>query len=187
MRCFLALELPETPRAQLCAMIATAAEFGAAVRFVDPGQLHLTLLFAGAAEAATVAAWRAALSTTPLPELRLQLGAAGCFPRRTWPRIFWIGLGGGVAALARWQAELAEQARQLGVPFDERPFAPHITLARARDGAPAQRLAALAARLEETAAALPTAPFEPQSLTLFRSEPGPQGAHHEALLRRATS
>lgn len=185
MRCFLALELPETPHAQLRATIAAAAEFGASVRFVDPGQLHLTLLFAAAVDEAAVAAWRAAVSTTPLPTLRLELGAAGCFPRHNWPRVFWIGLRGEVDALARWQRELAEQARALGVPFDEQPFVPHVTLARARVDASAHRLAALAARLEQIAAATPADPFEPQSLTLSRSEPGPQGAHHEALLRRA--
>ncbi|MBL8842210.1 MAG: RNA 2',3'-cyclic phosphodiesterase [Planctomycetes bacterium] len=187
MRCFLALELPEGVRDQLCAMVASAAasECGAAARFVDPRQLHLTLLFAGAVEEATVAAWRAALSTTTLPTLRLQLGPAGVFPRRNWPRVFWIGLRGEVDALVRWQRELAEQARALGVAFDEQPFVPHVTLARARVEAPAHRLAALAARLEEIAAATPADPFEPPSFTLFRSEPGPQGARHEALLRRA--
>ena len=62
---------------------------------------------------------------------------------------------------------------------DERPFWPHVTLARVRRRAAARPLA--------VSGAMPLNEFSPAALTLYRSQPGPGGARYTPLESLALS
>ncbi|WP_189113374.1 RNA 2',3'-cyclic phosphodiesterase [Pilimelia terevasa] len=113
-----------------------AAVDGQPVRWVSPGRWHLTLAFLGdlptgrVAEAAgaldtAAAAWR---RWTPVP-LRLRLAGGGTFGagRST---VLWAGVGGEVEALRHLARQLRTALRAARLPYDARPFRPHLTLAR---------------------------------------------------------
>src|SRR5439155_26193713 len=51
------------------------------------------------------------------------------------PKVVWIGMGEGAEPLAALAADLAAELRAREVKFDDRPFAPHLTLARIRPDA----------------------------------------------------
>ena len=103
----------------------------------------------------------------------IELGEAGRFPPRGRPRILWRGVGpaGPLTALAR---RLEDAARELGFRAEERPFRPHLTLARARRG----ERATLPAGDDPLPAA---GPFRVERATLFRSVLHPSGARYTAL------
>ncbi|KQS68963.1 hypothetical protein ASG41_06030 [Modestobacter sp. Leaf380] len=63
------------------------------------------------------------------PPVTVQLTGAGRFGRRR-PRVLWAGVGGDVDGLSVVADRLAAAARHAGVPVDERPYAPHLTLGR---------------------------------------------------------
>lgn len=97
-----------------------------------PEKLHLTLLFIGNVPTERVATLQHALHV-PAEPLELAL---------TRPTL-WNG-GGGMAVLepeqippglARLHAALAEALRALDLPVEERPYRPHVTLARRARGA----------------------------------------------------
>ncbi len=106
---------------------------------------------------------------------------AGCAGPRESPvatgRVLRSGRPQGGEGLRRLAASVAAAARRSGIPVDDRPYRPHLTLARARDRAD----------LRPAVAALGTfagSPWTPDALHLVRSRlgAGPGGtAAHEVL------
>ena len=85
---------------------------------------------------------------------RSRRGCAVAAPSRgsDRPRAIWLGIGPGDVELAGLTARLGEELARRGWPVDDRPFRPHLTLARsdgiAAGGETARRLIAAAADLD---------------------------------------
>jgi RNA 2',3'-cyclic 3'-phosphodiesterase len=80
------------------------------------------------------------------PPMRLWLAGAGRFGPLRRPAVAWAGVDGDVGPLAVLAGGLAELARGLDLPVEERPFRPHLTLGRwaarrSADGTLTDRLA----------------------------------------------
>lgn len=101
-----------------------------APRWSDPADLHVTLAFLGEVPGARVAGLLGALGPVAAGSRApdLQLTGAGTFGRR--PRVLWSGVTGDVAALDELAGRVAAAARHAGVPVEDRPFVPHLTLGR---------------------------------------------------------
>lgn len=84
-----------------------------------------------------VLAARAAPAVAATPALRLRVAGAGRFGSARHPSVAWAGLDGDVAALTELAGRLADVARSLGLPVEDRPFRPHLTLGRWRPRRPA--------------------------------------------------
>lgn len=103
--------------------------------WTDPALFHITVLFLGQQPDAvwpllTSAAARAAAD---VPAFTLTLAGLGAFDRN---RILWMGLSddGAVAQLARLYRALCEVLRSIpSVRLEDRPYRPHLTLARKLD------------------------------------------------------
>ncbi len=110
-----------------------------APRWTEPGRWHLTLLFLGAVprEQLPELAARAAPVVAAAPPLRLRVAGAGRFGSARHPSVAWAGLAGDVAPLTELAGRLADAARSLGLPVEDRPFRPHLTLGRWRPRQPA--------------------------------------------------
>jgi 2'-5' RNA ligase len=72
-----------------------------------------------------------------VPALRLQLAGGGRFGSQRRPQVAWAGLDGDVVPLGELAGRLADAARALGLPVEDRPFRPHLTLGRWRPRQPA--------------------------------------------------
>ena len=148
----------------------------AGLRAVGAGGLHVTVAFLGSRPAARRdAIWeaaRAAADGLPTPMFE-PTGIVGVPPRR--PRLFALGLTdvGGLGADMQEAVATALGATGEYAP-EQRPFWPHVTVARVRKGARAKP--AGEPSLER---------FAPPALTLFRSHTSPRGARYEALERLA--
>ncbi|QQS54199.1 MAG: RNA 2',3'-cyclic phosphodiesterase [Candidatus Competibacteraceae bacterium] len=131
-RLFLALWPGDAERRQLAEQAAAVA----GRRRVRDANLHLTLVFLGATDAARLAAYEAALSDLAVPTLELTLDRYGYWPR---PRILWLGASRTPPALYELVAELHRRLRGCGFAPERRAFQAHITLARQFSGpAPTQ-------------------------------------------------
>ena len=71
------------------------------------------------------------------PPMALRLAGGGRFGSRRRPQVAWAGLDGDVGPLVELAARLADVARGLRLPVEDRPFRPHLTLGRWRPGRPA--------------------------------------------------
>jgi len=90
---------------------------------VPRSKIHLTLAFLGEV-AGRIAFEPEAIAT---PAFDLVLDCVGSF---AGTRVAWAGFVEPPPALANLQAQLARELRGQGLRLEDRPFAPHLTLAR---------------------------------------------------------
>jgi RNA 2',3'-cyclic 3'-phosphodiesterase len=90
-------------------------------------KIHLTLAFLGEVPAERQAAVELAGSQTQGPAFKWTLDRVGSFRRA---RVAWAGTSEPPAALLELQSSLAQRLAEGGFALEERPFAPHLTLAR---------------------------------------------------------
>jgi 2'-5' RNA ligase len=104
------------------------------VRWVRPGNLHLTLRFLGnGVDSNLLARLDMALNqiagqTSPFI---LRARGIGAFPNLDRPRTIWIGLVG--EQLIQLAQQVDSAAAQAGFAPEGRPYAPHLTIGRVRD------------------------------------------------------
>ena len=98
-------------------------------RLVADTDLHLTLHFIGALARDRLPDLRSLLSTVPPRTVGLVPDGVAMWQRGTA-----VLLMRGDAALAALHDEIGAALRAAGVPLEARPFAPHVTLARAAGG-----------------------------------------------------
>lgn len=79
----------------------------------------------------------AAPAVAATPPLTLRLAGSGRFGASRRPQVMWVGLDGDVAGLTRLAGRLADAARALGLPVEDRPFRAHLTVGRWRPRSPA--------------------------------------------------
>ncbi|MDX1530001.1 MAG: RNA 2',3'-cyclic phosphodiesterase [Rhodothermales bacterium] len=169
-RLFVALPVPAPIRAELRAL--REALDGA--RWTRPEQFHLTLRFVGGVEAERVPAFEAALAEVQAPPLDLAIDGLSTFPNRRRPRVL-VARVEPDPALLDVQAQVEAAVRALGVEPDEKPFRPHVTLARLKRP-DAKAVHAYVRRHEGF-----RAPFHADHFALYASALGPVGAVHERL------
>jgi len=176
-RLFVALELPEH-------VVRGVAEWGREafgsvdeLRLVRPESLHVTLVFLGYHPEREID--RIAEVSFGANGEKFELTPTGAVPvPRSRPRLFALGLEDG-GALVEWQGGLSARLGAAGLyEPEQRPFWPHVTLARVKRGARPSRGLELPALPPELAQ-----PFTASQVTLFRSTLKPSGAVYEALAR----
>lgn len=162
MRLFVAIVPPAGALAELAAAVGECGD-APAVRWSPPEQWHLTLAFLGEVDDRTreELAERLGRAARRHPPLALALGGGGRFGSR----VLWTGVDGDRTGLRRLGDSVRAAVRRCGLPAEDRPYRPHLTLARGRPGAD---LTPLVARL----AAFRGSPWQARELQLVRSELG---------------
>jgi RNA 2',3'-cyclic 3'-phosphodiesterase len=108
--------------------------YGDRLRWVEPHHLHLTLQFLGDITTAMVTQAVAAAAETAAAEtpFTITFAGLGAFPSAAAPRVVWMGVTVGAERLAALAGRLALALRARRFSLEDRPFAPHLTLARVR-------------------------------------------------------
>lgn len=103
-------------------------------RWTSPENLHFTLKFLGEVSPGRLPEIKDALSGCVAPggSFELDLGHIGFFPNEIHPNIVWIGVGKGRQALVDLAKNVDDVCCSLGFPKENRPFQPHLTIARVR-------------------------------------------------------
>ena len=185
-RLFVALDLPAGAKAALAATMGQLQSvIPAGVRWVNPAGIHLTLKFLGDTEAGLVtpllAALREAAAGDP-PPFPLHLDGLGVFPNYREPRVIYAGISGDLDSLAQAQRRVEQAITRLGFPQEKRPFRPHLTLGRVRDGvAPAARRQIGENIARQAAALSPEYAWTAGEIHLIRSHLTPSGAVYTTL------
>ena len=181
MRLFVAVNLPEDERRAAHEAAAPLRDAGLPVKWVVAASLHVSLKFLGEVaeerEAAIAAALDAAVA--PARPFEVGLGGAGAFPGVARPRVIWLGVEPH-PALELLANDVERALRPFGFEAELRPFQPHITLGRVRQGAKPGAFAALE-RLAGAVAWEGVAPVD--SVDLMASVLGPGGAAYSVRHR----
>jgi RNA 2',3'-cyclic 3'-phosphodiesterase len=138
LRCFVAIELPESLREAVAAFFAREGRGIAGVRWAAAAHLHLTLKFLGEVAADLLPAVRDAIAAalgTQGP-FTMALRGAGAFPSAQRPRVVWVGVGDGAAEATLLAGSLEKSLAPLGFAPEPRPFTPHLTVGRVKAPGP---------------------------------------------------
>jgi len=183
MRIFVGIDLDPEVRARISRFLEGVESFVPDARWVRPESLHITLKFIGEQTPEQTEAIAERLHKIESGEFEIRAGGYGFFPTAKAPRVFWIGIHAGpqLTALAeRIDVAVAE----LGIPREDRPYSPHLTLARAggRSASPKWRKgdvpSAVFAVLEKRLAAMGELDFGKMSareFILYQSQLSPGG------------
>ncbi|MGW7431462.1 RNA 2',3'-cyclic phosphodiesterase [Streptomyces sp. NPDC054861] len=129
-RVFIALAPPDEAKDELARALRPAYDPYPGMRWNRIEDWHITLAFLGELSVSAVPDLRAPLARLAAgrPPLRLALRGSGCFDER----VLWSGVDGDLEGLHLLATEVRAAVRECGIPFEERPLRPHLTLARAR-------------------------------------------------------
>jgi 2'-5' RNA ligase len=180
LRLFVAIHVPPEVQDALAAEQRRLATAGIAMRWIRPEGIHLTLAFLGNVDEVRISAIEDSMlnaAATGAP-FQIEVRGLGAFPPRGAPRVLWAGVAGDLDDLRRLQHHVDGRLRAAGFALEDRPFSPHLTLARAADRSPAAQ-PALAAGL--TAPPRSFGRWEVDDIALVRSDLRPSGSVYTTL------
>jgi 2'-5' RNA ligase len=177
MRLFVALDIPESVRASLAALIPKLRAACPDARWVRIEGLHVTLKFIGETSIEKAAATKTALTGLPSRSpISINFRGLGFFPNSRRPRVLWAGVEAG-SELAALAAAVEAALDPLGIAREDRAFSPHLTLARFDTP---RGLEALHAAVEKSAP-LEFGNTTAQEFHLYQSVLKPGGAEYTRL------
>jgi RNA 2',3'-cyclic 3'-phosphodiesterase len=105
---------------------------GRSTRLADPSRWHITLAFLGQvpADRAGLAAGAVSRATSRAPSpITVRLAGGGRFGRGRFV-VLWVAVSGQTDALAALSRLVRRELRRARLPEDDKPFRPHLTVAR---------------------------------------------------------
>ena len=178
MRLFLGLALSDEARAAMERVSLRLRAAGDGLRWSSPEQWHITLAFLGLVEGAGESVLLRELRRIRLQGAPLEIDGLGIFER--------VGILYAAVevtqALSELQRATAEAVRASGLTLEDRPYRPHVTLARSKGRAGMQALKRLRPLLEQQR---PRARWTAAEFVLYESQPSPGGSQYLVRARFA--
>jgi RNA 2',3'-cyclic 3'-phosphodiesterase len=193
MRIFIGIDLDPEVRERIARFLEGVEGFAPEARWVRPESLHITLKFIGEQTPEQVAAIAERLRRVESSACEIRCGGYGFFPTARAPRVFWIGIHAG-PQLAGLAEMIDKAAAELGIPREDRPYSPHLTLARGGAGrssgspkwrkgdGPSTTFAVLEKRLAAMAE-LDLGTMTAREFILYQSQLSPGGSKYTELQR----
>jgi 2'-5' RNA ligase len=157
------------------------------VQWVRPESIHVTLKFLGDVPEQSIDHLARTLSeTAPAHEpFVLEVGGLGVFPDLRAPRVLWAGLtdppgeAGGKDRIMNLASSIEAALDRLGFPPEGRPFNPHVTLARIKEGGREVGRALARSGVMEQSGAIGL--LHVKAVSLMRSDLRPSGSVYTRL------
>lgn len=181
LRTFIAINVPPAVLDTITRIQNRFKSLGLHASWVKPGNIHLTLKFLGDTDPDRIPGIQYTLTETLASYTRFQLllDSVGVFPDTKNPRVLWLGLKDGEGALKTLQTDIEKALESIGFPKEQRPFSPHVTLARIKSPKGKKKLK------EELDAVNPkgisTHPFDVGEIHLYESQLTPKGSIYTLL------
>ena len=176
MRLFTAIDLPEDILRRMDRLLSSLRP-EALIKWSPLDNLHITTKFIGEWPPDRLPALESALAEiSPREPFTLEIRGLGWFPHEHSPKVLWCGVHAG-PELAQLAHDTEQRLARLDIPAEDRPYAPHLTLARLKMPVPLQPLRARVAELQPTV----VGSFEVNEFCLYRSDPGSHSSVYRKL------
>jgi RNA 2',3'-cyclic 3'-phosphodiesterase len=169
LRLFVGVSLPPEQKLQL----STICYGYPGIKWVDPGNYHVTIRFIGEVDEGTAADIDEVLAAIRLPRFELAIAGTGLFGAENKPRVIFAGLDKS-PPLSQLHDKVETALMRLRLPPDGRRFTPHVTLGKARQATAPEIMRFIAAH---NLLRLP--PFAVESFQLVCSYPTKAGSIYE--------
>ncbi|MCL0100035.1 RNA 2',3'-cyclic phosphodiesterase [Dehalococcoidia bacterium] len=183
LRAFLAIDLPASLQSTLTEITGQLRHQNLqSIRPVNPNSLHLTLKFMDNVPANKIPEIVKAVSgiirlTTSFD---LKIGPIVIFPNERFPRTISVGFKGNLSPIIDMHRRVETNMACLGIIKEQRPFIPHITLARMRGDA-SSNVCRSAIRLANQYWTGSDFDFQVNSVSLIKSILSSNGAIYDAI------
>jgi 2'-5' RNA ligase len=133
-RVFIAVPLPADLKAKLVVVQQEFRRLPLEAAWVREAGFHITLKFLGEVDSSLIAPIVACMTTATqhYHPFSLTVSGVGVFPHESSPRVLWVGVRDMTGLLRQVQQTLEAHLTRLGYPPEDRPFSPHLTLARVK-------------------------------------------------------
>jgi len=137
-RTFVAVGLDEELRSGISAVAERVKKLAPNVKWVAPGNLHVTLKFLGNVREDRIAGIGAALDEVAreIVAFDLSVSGLGVFPNPRKPRVVWVGIEEGRDQLVALAGAVEDRLARAGFEKESKPFKTHITIGRVKEGRP---------------------------------------------------
>jgi 2'-5' RNA ligase len=181
LRTFIAIDVPSAVLDTIIRIQHQFKSLGLHASWVKPGNIHLTLKFLGDTDPDRIPGIQDKLTEilASFPPFQLSLESAGVFPNTQNPRILWVGLKDEEKALRTLQASIEKTLESVGFPKEQRPFSPHLTLARIKTPKGKKELKDELDAINEEG--IDPHPFEVGNIHLYESQLTPKGSIYTVL------
>jgi 2'-5' RNA ligase len=182
MRVFIAIDIDEKTRAAIAdvqkQLAAKVDVRKGDVKWVEPGNIHLTLKFLGEIEDNQVAevcdiSKKAAEAHK---NFTLDIESVGTFGGRS-AKVVWVGTSKGADELIALQKDLDGRLEQAGYPKEDREFSAHLTICRVRNPKAGFKLAEAVGQL----AKLKLGSISADAVCVYQSQLTPEGPIYTQL------
>lgn len=185
-RTFVAVELPPAEKERLSRLERAFVTHASMCKWAAPDVLHITVRFLGGLSPSQLAALEVATrhAAARVAPFSLGMSGLGAFPNQRLPRVIWVGLqeDQGLLTLRTLHAALEAALTAHGFAGDDRPFTPHITLARVRDSASLEERRALGETLFQAMQNYPImGSFTVRNVVIMRSDLGSSGPRYTPM------
>jgi RNA 2',3'-cyclic 3'-phosphodiesterase len=193
-RTFLAVELPASLTQAIAQVqddarhrIARELSPGMRIQWVRPAAIHLTVKFLGDIPENHVGDLQSVVGDAlrSFAPFSIDVAGLGVFPDLRAPRVLWLGLssrsseGRPTTALSHLAATVEHCVEGLGYPPESRPFNPHLTLARIKEGA--KEVGRALARIDLLGGDVQLGRLDVRTIALMQSELRPSGSVYTKL------
>jgi 2'-5' RNA ligase len=177
MRLFTAID-PPGPVLENLERLLTLLRPAAQLKWGPVYNLHITTKFIGEWPEERLPEMIETLRSVPQPQapIEIEIRGLGWFPNPHHPRVFFAAVHA-PAALAELAQAIDRALAKLGVPAEDSPYSPHLTLARIKSPAPLTALREAVANLES----VEFGSFQARTFHLYRSQPGAAGSVYKKL------
>jgi len=129
---FIAVPVPEGIKQQLNTFCVQLQQNFSFKKWVFPDDYHITLKFLGRVDKDTLESLKPliALISSKMAPYSLSLEGLNTFGKLSSPRILWVGVKGDLNPLNILQGNIDEASASLGFVSENRPYTPHLTIAK---------------------------------------------------------
>jgi RNA 2',3'-cyclic 3'-phosphodiesterase len=134
-RSFISIDLEDQQiLSRIASIMSSLQSLGGDLKPVEREDIHLTLKFLGNVPTPRLSEVKASLQQLSFLSFTAEIKGAGAFPNLNHMNVIWVGVDEGWSQVEQIYEQVEKLLSSLGFRRENRPFSPHITVARVRSG-----------------------------------------------------
>jgi RNA 2',3'-cyclic 3'-phosphodiesterase len=149
-RSFISIDLEDQRiLSRITSITSSLQSIGGDLKPVERENIHLTLKFLGDVSTTRLGEVKSSLSRLSFPSFTAEIKGAGAFPNLNHMNVIWVGVSEGWSQVEQIYEQVEKLLSSLGFKRENRPFSPHITIARVRSGRKRDEVSSFLQRLAD--------------------------------------